>query len=92
MKNTGIVRKIDELGRIVLPMELRKSLDIQERDPLEIFVDEERIVMQKYREDKRCFITGEVDEGNVQLPGGYYISPKGKEILREYLFSTGSQK
>lgn len=39
MKATGIVRRVDELGRIVLPVELRRTLDISERDPLEIYVD-----------------------------------------------------
>jgi len=48
MKSTGIVRKVDDLGRIVLPKELRKILDIDERDPLEIFTEENRIVLQKY--------------------------------------------
>lgn len=49
MKSTGIVRKVDELGRIVLPKELRVTLNINERDPLEIFVDEEnRIILKKY--------------------------------------------
>ena len=49
MKATGIVRKIDELGRIVIPMELRRTLDIKERDPIEIFVDGEKIVLVKYQ-------------------------------------------
>ncbi|MEK4425141.1 AbrB/MazE/SpoVT family DNA-binding domain-containing protein [Solibacillus sp. FSL K6-1523] len=48
MKSTGIVRKVDELGRIVLPIELRRSLGIDEKDPVEIFVDGDKIVMQKY--------------------------------------------
>lgn len=48
MKATGIVRKIDELGRIVLPIELRRTLDISEKDALEIFVDGDLIVLSKY--------------------------------------------
>lgn len=48
MKSTGIVRKLDELGRITLPIELRRTLGVGERDPLEIFVDEDRIVLKKY--------------------------------------------
>ncbi len=48
MKNTGIVRKLDELGRITLPIELRRNLGVGERDPLEIFVEEDRIILQKY--------------------------------------------
>jgi transcriptional pleiotropic regulator of transition state genes len=52
MKNTGIVRKLDELGRITLPIELRRTLNITERDPIEIFVDEDKIVLQKYEATK----------------------------------------
>ncbi|HHT97514.1 MAG TPA: AbrB/MazE/SpoVT family DNA-binding domain-containing protein [Clostridiales bacterium] len=48
MKSTGIVRKLDALGRITLPIELRRTLDVSERDPLEIFVDEGKVVLQKY--------------------------------------------
>lgn len=48
VKSTGIVRKVDELGRIVIPMELRNKLDIAEKDSLEIFVDGSSIVLKKY--------------------------------------------
>jgi transcriptional pleiotropic regulator of transition state genes len=49
MKSTGIVRKVDELGRIVLPIELRRTLDISERDSLEIYMDGPAIVLKKYQ-------------------------------------------
>ncbi len=49
MKSTGIVRKVDELGRIVLPIELRRTLDIAERDSLEIYVDNDSIILRKYQ-------------------------------------------
>ena len=48
MKSTGIVRKVDELGRVVLPIELRRTLNIEERDSLEIFVDQDKIILSKY--------------------------------------------
>lgn len=48
MKSTGIVRKVDELGRIVLPIELRRTLGIEEKDRIEIFVDGESIILRKY--------------------------------------------
>lgn len=51
MKSVGIVRKVDELGRIVLPVELRRSLEIDVKDALEIFVDGKQIVLQKYQPD-----------------------------------------
>lgn len=48
MKSTGIIRKVDELGRIVLPIELRRTLDIAERDELEIYMEGDHIVLQKF--------------------------------------------
>lgn len=57
MKSTGIVRKVDELGRIVLPIELRRTLDIAERDPLEIYVDGASIILKKYL--PACIFCGE---------------------------------
>ena len=49
MKSTGIVRKVDELGRVVLPISIRQTMDINEKDSLEIFTDENRIILQKYQ-------------------------------------------
>lgn len=48
MKATGIVRKVDELGRIVLPIEIRRTLDISERDEVEIYMENDQIILQKY--------------------------------------------
>ncbi len=48
IKNTGIVRKLDELGRITLPIELRRTLDIGEKDPVEIYVSDDTIILKKY--------------------------------------------
>ncbi len=56
MKSTGIVRKVDELGRIVLPIELRRTLDIAEKDSLEIYVDDNRIILKKY--EPTCVFCG----------------------------------
>jgi transcriptional pleiotropic regulator of transition state genes len=50
MKSTGIVRKVDELGRIVLPIELRRTMGIAERDPLEIYVDGNTIVLRQFQD------------------------------------------
>lgn len=85
MKSTGIVRKVDELGRIVIPKELRRSLKINEGAPLEIFVDNEKIIVQKYHPANECMITGEVSKENVQLYKGITLSPKGIELLKEEL-------
>ena len=57
MKSTGIVRKIDELGRIVLPMELRKNLDINIHDAMEIYIDKNCVILKKYA--PACIFCGE---------------------------------
>lgn len=59
MKATGIVRKVDELGRIVLPIELRRTLDLDIKDPVEIFVDGEKIILKKYL--PACVFCGNTD-------------------------------
>ncbi len=57
MKSTGIVRKVDELGRIVLPIELRRTLDIAEKDAIEIYVDGDAIILRKY--EPTCIFCGD---------------------------------
>jgi transcriptional pleiotropic regulator of transition state genes len=57
MKATGIVRKVDELGRVVLPVELRKTFDIKKEDPLEIYVDGDSIILKKYQ--PACIFCGD---------------------------------
>ncbi len=56
MKSTGIVRKVDELGRVVIPKELRKTLDIAEKDGMEIYVDGNAIILKKY--EPSCIFCG----------------------------------
>jgi len=56
MKSTGIVRRVDELGRVVLPIELRNKFEITEKDPLEIFVDGSSIVLKKVQDS--CVFCG----------------------------------
>lgn len=56
MKSTGIIRKVDDLGRIVLPIELRRTLDIEERDELEIFMEGDQIILRKY--EPTCIFCG----------------------------------
>lgn len=59
MKATGIVRKVDELGRVVLPIELRRTLEIDVRDAIEVYVNGSSIVLRKHQET--CYICGGVD-------------------------------
>jgi AbrB family transcriptional regulator, transcriptional pleiotropic regulator of transition state genes len=74
MKSTGIVRKIDDLGRMVIPIELRKTMNIDKKDPMEIFVDEEKIILKKY--EPACIFCGNADDT---------IEFKGKLICKDCL-------
>jgi len=71
MKSTGIVRKVDDLGRIVLPIELRRTLDINERDSLEIFVDGNQVILKKY--EPACIFCNSADD---------VITFKGKNVCK----------
>ncbi len=71
LKSTGMVRKVDELGRIVLPMELRRTMNINEKDPLEIFTDGEKIILTKY--SPGCIFCGNVNGVGVQNYKGKYL-------------------
>ena len=56
MKSTGIIRRVDELGRVVIPMEIRKQFNIVEKDPIEIYVEGSCIVLKKY--EPNCIFCG----------------------------------
>ena len=74
MKSTGIVRRVDELGRIALPIELRRTLDITERDSLEIYVDGSSIILKKYQ--PACIFCDDAKD---------VVSYKGKNICAKCL-------
>lgn len=80
MKSTGIVRKVDELGRIVLPIELRKVLHIEVRDALEIFVDEGKIILKKY--EPSDIFTGSMED---------LIEYKGKKVSKQSIVEMAKQ-
>lgn len=89
MKSTGIVRKVDELGRVVIPIELRRTLGIAEKDALEIYVDDDRIILKKYKPNMTCHVTGEVSEDNFTIAGGKLVlSREGAKQLLEELQSN----
>ncbi|MFD1269516.1 AbrB/MazE/SpoVT family DNA-binding domain-containing protein [Paenibacillus motobuensis] len=85
MKSTGIVRNVDELGRVVIPKELRRTLGIGEKDPLEIFTYGEQIILRKYVPG--CVLTGDTED---------LIDFKGKLVskaaIREMAAAAGIQK
>ena len=60
MKATGVVRKVDELGRVVIPIELRRTMGIAEKDPLEIYVDGDQIILKRY--EPACVFCGNASD------------------------------
>ncbi|SHK03914.1 transcriptional pleiotropic regulator of transition state genes [Hathewaya proteolytica DSM 3090] len=81
MKSTGIVRKIDELGRIVIPIELRRVLDIEIKDSLEIFTEGEQIILKKY--NPSCIFCANARD---------VVNYKGKNICQSCLAELKSDK
>ena len=81
MKSTGIVRKVDSLGRVVLPIELRRTLDVSEGDALEIYVEGNTVILRKY--EPTCIFCG----------NGNSISPfKGKNVCSGCLKSMAQSQ
>ncbi len=80
MKSTGIVRKVDELGRVVLPIELRRTLDIGEKDGLEISVDKDLIILRKFA--PACVFCGSNDE---------VVSFSGKNVCKTCYAALGAK-
>ena len=86
MKSTGIVRKVDELGRIVLPIELRRTLDIAEKDSIEIYVDGSSIILKKY--EPTCVFCG--DAKNITVYKGKNVCANCiKELFGFLNWKTG---
>lgn len=77
MKSTGVVRKLDPLGRVVLPKEIRRIMDIKQGDPIEVFVDDDKIILSKYTPS--CMFCNEVE--NVYLYKGKRICHKCADEL-----------
>ncbi|MGX5746200.1 AbrB/MazE/SpoVT family DNA-binding domain-containing protein [Bacillus toyonensis] len=88
MKNTGVTRKVDELGRVVIPVELRRTLGIAEGTALGFHVEGENIVLRKH--EKSCFVTGEVSESNMDLlDGQMFLSKEGASKLLGVIEKSG---
>lgn len=81
MKSTGIVRRVDELGRVVIPIELRRTMEISEKDALEIYVDGESIILKKY--EPACIFCGNAKD---------VINYKGKNICPDCLNELKNSK
>ncbi len=80
LKSTGVVRKVDELGRIVIPIELRRTMGIEEKDALEIYVDSEKIILKKY--EPACIFCSNAED---------VVNYKGKNICKSCLTQLSKQ-
>lgn len=85
MENTNILRKMDKLGRIAIPHELRQILKFNKREKIEIFVENESIVLKKHQPFSACLMTGEILPINKEYAPGIFLSPEGAEILLKHL-------
>ncbi|MGG0256889.1 AbrB/MazE/SpoVT family DNA-binding domain-containing protein [Bacillus toyonensis] len=86
MKVTGMTRKLDSIGRITIPMFTRRMLRIEDKTPLDIFVEGDKIILKKYRAHGACLMTGEVSDKNISLADGMItLSPVGVELILEAL-------
>ena len=81
MKSTGVVRKVDELGRIVIPVELRRTLDIDVKDALEIYVDGDQVILKKY--EPACIFCGDARD---------VVNYKSKNICEKCLNELKNQQ
>ncbi|MCR6846234.1 AbrB/MazE/SpoVT family DNA-binding domain-containing protein [Bacillus sp. IBL03825] len=88
MKTTGVLRKVDELGRVVIPVELRRTLGIAEGTVLDFHVYGENIILKK--QEMSCFVTGEVSESNIEmLDGRMFLSKEGASELLDIIQKSG---
>lgn len=81
MKSTGIVRKIDELGRIVLPIELRRTYDLAIKDAIEIYTDDDKIILKKFQ--RTCTFCGNAED---------LVEFKGKTLCHDCLDALKNEK
>lgn len=88
MKSTGIVRRVDELGRVTLPKELRRTLGVDTKDPLEIHVDGQQIVLKKYEPLGTCRLCGSAS-GLLTVSGVDICRPCGEQVSQVYARAQG---
>lgn len=87
MKTTGIVRNIDNVGRVSLPIELRRFFKMDEGDSVEILTDSNGVYIRKYVPNMTCMVTGENSERNLSVANGHIVvSPEiAEEVAREII-------
>lgn len=86
-KATGIVRRVDDLGRVVLPKELRRVFDIDNGDPVEIFTTADEIVLRKYQPAGGCSLCGSIADDYLELGTAARICPECARLIKERMHS-----
>ncbi|CAM4012945.1 AbrB family transcriptional regulator [Bacillus manliponensis] len=91
MKDTGIVREVDKLGRVVIPVEMRRTLGLSVGTAMEIHAVNGNIVLKKH--EKACLVTGKIAKENfVLLDGRMVLSTEGAEVLLDLITKQGEEK
>ena len=86
MRATGITRRLDCLGRIVIPREIVKNMDLEKHTPLEFFIDGDTIILKKYIAKDACRVTGVISADNVSLADGKLtVSQDIAQIIKKEL-------
>ncbi|MGD6964408.1 AbrB/MazE/SpoVT family DNA-binding domain-containing protein [Fictibacillus phosphorivorans] len=93
MEDTDMVRKVDRLGRIGIPVKLRRELNIEMSDDIEIFLEDDFVILKKFHVRRPCIITGQVSEKNLEFADGKIVlSPEGVRVLLQELKKCTSNK
>lgn len=80
MKSTGVTRPVDKLGRFVIPIEIRRTMEIEKGQPLEVFVGSDSITLKKYAPG--CVFCGSIEDDMIRLYGKYVCRKCRKAIAR----------
>jgi AbrB family transcriptional regulator, transcriptional pleiotropic regulator of transition state genes len=93
LKRTDMIRKVDGLGRIGIPVQLRRDLNIEMCDDIEIFSEDDFIILKKFHANKPCMITGKISENNREfVDGKIVLSPEGVRMLLKELREQTTNK
>jgi AbrB family transcriptional regulator, transcriptional pleiotropic regulator of transition state genes len=86
LEYTDLVRKVDRLGRIGIPVELRREMNIEMYDDIEIFLEDDFVILKKFHVSRPCMITGQVSERNLDFADGKIVlSPEGVRMMLKEL-------
>lgn len=90
MKATGIVRRIDDLGRVVIPKEIRHNMKISEGEPLEIFIEDDSIIFKKYSTDGKALAESCADWVNENKNSIDFVMSMGDKTICAFKTESGS--